>query len=503
MATVDASQWDETVCNMIACQHPPCWEAMRRIESGHPRILLGALDSSGRELPESENGLPTLKVFNLPLNYSERGRIRSAASFGSISKTISSIKDVKSYFSNSTLNDTVLHPFFVMSSERNPFPGLNSRMESQTPHFSPISFNCLRQTEKIQVTDLGEFAVHKLGCQPAYGNVIVRWVPDKRHRLPRPEKPGEVPPAHRTCVKDLALESLLSFKEKKEVKRKKSNKVPTGGQPYLFHLRRSQKVSASTSSLVGKERNPETSPVQKGQFAPCRLHLVPVVSPQNGSTINLENGRGMLSENKEKLAPPFTVQKAPNLYQIRTKIPTKERASRSPSKVTFALQGSGFFQHATPDLALRLDAAGEQCRKLREVLPEKSQQLQEVSATADPRPLLPIMPGARRRSSVRFVECRSNAATEQMAGYENVVPRMQQSESRYNQYCKQLASQREATLAQTRALSAAGRELWPEEATQSHPEETFLPPLGFLNPPPPPPSPLIPENSDNPSLELT
>ncbi|XP_063000707.1 uncharacterized protein C9orf43 homolog [Elgaria multicarinata webbii] len=505
MVTVSAGQWDETICNMVACQHPPCWEAMRRIESGHPRILLRALDSSEKDSSESEDELPTLKILNLPLNYSQRERFKCVESFGSISKTISSIKDAKSYFSNTTLNDTVMHPISVMSSERNPFPGLNSRMDSQTPHFTPLSFTCLRQAEKIQVTDLGEFAVHRLGYQPAYENLIVRWVPDIRHRHMRLEKPASrgVTPTQRMCVKDLALESMLSFKEKKETKRKRSNKVPTGGQPYLLHLRRSQKIPDSISSLVGKARNPKQSPIQKRPFSPCHMHLAPIIPPQNEGTLYLENRRGVLPENKEKLAPPFTVQKAPSLYRFETKIPMKGRGlRRTPGQLKFALGGSEVFRRPMPSRTEQLNAADAQCHT-GGGLPEKSQQPQKASAADDCSPLMLLMTAARRKSSVKFMEYKSNLANVSTEGYDNCIPRMSRTESKYNQYCKQLTGRKEATLAQASDPSAVGREPWPKEAAQNTPEENFLPPLGFTNPPPPPPSPLISESSDNPSLDLT
>ncbi|XP_029419613.1 uncharacterized protein C9orf43 homolog isoform X3 [Nannospalax galili] len=55
------SQWDETTCNSVACQHPQCWAALRRIERGHPRIL----DPSVKTPQDAEDKLPTLTIVNI------------------------------------------------------------------------------------------------------------------------------------------------------------------------------------------------------------------------------------------------------------------------------------------------------------------------------------------------------------------------------------------------------------------------------------------------------
>jgi len=37
----DVTQWDEAVCGMVTCQHPQCWDTLKRTEEGHPQIRLG------------------------------------------------------------------------------------------------------------------------------------------------------------------------------------------------------------------------------------------------------------------------------------------------------------------------------------------------------------------------------------------------------------------------------------------------------------------------------
>ncbi|XP_039200869.1 uncharacterized protein C9orf43 homolog [Crotalus tigris] len=324
MGTINiGGQWDETICNMIACQHPPCWESMRRIESGHPHILLKNIIIPGKDSPAFEGKLPTLKIVDLPLHYPQRERVKCVGSFGSSSKTISSSKEAKNCFSNSTLNDGWIPPISVLSSERNPFPGLNSRMASQTLHFPPISFTCLRQPEKMQVTDLAEFVVHRLGSQPACGNTIVRWVPDMRPRFLQSENGRVKAPPERVCVKDLALESLLSLQDHLGTKRKKSNTVPTGGQPYFRHLRRNQK-SNNKSSSVGHQRNADDSLLRTRQHPVPTLRLL--LQNEEGVTRERKRGKALL-ETKETLAAPFIVQKAPSFDPPEAKIPVKDKDS--------------------------------------------------------------------------------------------------------------------------------------------------------------------------------
>ncbi|XP_033028378.1 uncharacterized protein C9orf43 homolog [Lacerta agilis] len=375
MATIDASQWDETICDMIACQHPPCWEAIQRIVKGQPRIMLRSLDSPEGDSPEPEDELPTLKIVDLPLNYSQR----CAESLLSISKTISSIKESRS-FSNTTLNNALMPPISRISSERYPFPGLNSRMETRTSHFTPISFTCLRQAEKIQMTDFSELAGHGLCTHlPPCGSLVVTWVPDRRHRLLRPEKPA----TRGLRVKDLASECNLMVVEKKEMKRKKSNKVPTGGQPYLLHLRKKPKEPAilpsilagkegdpkgslfvgkerdPKGSLLSKERDPKGSLLREKSFSSCRSQLAPVEPPlpRCKSLLHLENRRGEVAARKEALESLFTVQKAPS-----AKIPMKENLlRRTPSQLKFALRDSVAFRRPMPMLAEQQEVVDPPC----------------------------------------------------------------------------------------------------------------------------------------------
>ncbi|XP_006142825.1 uncharacterized protein C9orf43 homolog [Tupaia chinensis] len=57
----DESQWDETTCDMAVCQHPQCWATVRRIETGHPRIL----NPVSKTPVEAEDKLPALTIIDI------------------------------------------------------------------------------------------------------------------------------------------------------------------------------------------------------------------------------------------------------------------------------------------------------------------------------------------------------------------------------------------------------------------------------------------------------
>ncbi|XP_015278612.1 PREDICTED: uncharacterized protein C9orf43 homolog [Gekko japonicus] len=500
MVTTDISQWDETICNMIACQHPPCWEAMRRIEKGNPRILIKNFNSHDRSFPETEDELPTLKIFNLPLNYSYSGRIKHAKT----SSSIISIKD-SNYSSSPTMIEAFVPPISVLSSERDHFPGLNSRAECHTPRYTPISFTSLRQVEKIQVTDLSELAAPKLGYQPAYGNLIVRWIPDIRHKLLQTQRPSTRirTPTQRMCVKDLALENLLSFKNSSEAHcpnlqtRKKSNKVPTGGQPYLLHLRRNLKIPPNkSSSPTDKERKAVERPTGKRKLFPQHLQLSPLADTQGKSAIHLENKKRVFPGSKEF---PLIVQK----------VPVKERGLRRiQSQLQIPLEGPGIPKHLLSALAQQLNSstltfqASGACGQRSEGESLQCQTSVPQEASAEKVHLPECSPQTsqvainRRKASLKFVEYKSNRASLFMGGYDSSVHQMSKSESKYKQYCKQIAIRKGAALPQG-DLSTDSKELWLREEAQKSEENLFQ------SPNPPPPSPLVSECGDSASQDLT
>ncbi|XP_060613218.2 uncharacterized protein C9orf43 homolog [Anolis sagrei] len=517
MVGVDTKQWDETICDMMPCQHPLCWETLRRIESGHPRIVLGALASPERESPDCEGELPTLKIIDLPLNCPQKQGVKCSKSYSSVSKTVSRTKDTRSYFSNCTPNDTWIPPVSVMSSERNPFPGLNSRMDSHTPHLSPFSFSCSRQLEQIQVMDISELAAQRLGCQLPYGNLVVQWIPSKwPSRLQSKKSPVKATASQRMCVKDLALESTLSFKDNQVKRRKKSSKVPTGGQPYLLHLRRKKRVPTDNSSPLGKGEEATDGALRTSQLSFCSLPLTPLASPRKEVNPEMNSRKAASTEIKKKVAPPVIVlQKAPSLYRFEAKFPVKERCSRGiRGQLRVPPEGSGLLWHSISDLVDKPGCTeapdprkggdgrgggshGDQPDKVATLI-------QEASAEEGPPPLAPIAPPERKKS-VRFAECKNNTARVPTEGGHSVLPRILRMESKFCRYRRQMASWREpppqlappapAPPPQDPAPPSA-----PTDSPQGTPRESprlLLSP----NPPPPPPSPFFSLSSENSSLD--
>ncbi|XP_054854541.1 uncharacterized protein C9orf43 homolog isoform X2 [Eublepharis macularius] len=436
-----------------------------------------------------------------------------------MSSSVISIKDDQNYTTNSMMIEAFVPPLSVLSSERNNFPGLNSRVETRSPHYTPISFTSLRQADKIQVTDLSELASTKLGYQPVSGNLVVKWIPDIRHRLLLSERPlTKTPtPTQRMCVKDLALESLLSFKDSKEnyypnqQKRKKSNKVPTGGQPYLLHLRRYPKIPANkSSSPTGKEKKVVECSAGKRKSFPQHLQLFPLAEVQSREVMHLEAKRRLLPGSKQKESSPLTVQKVPCLYRFEPKVPVEGKSIRRiQSQFKDALEGPRVPKHLASTIAQQLNSApfifqtsesygrkserrnllyrtclSQEASAEKSCLPECSPQISQVAIN-------------RRKSASKYVEYKSNRASLFMEGYDSSIHQISKSESKYKQYCKQIAIRKGAALAQG-DLSIDNEELWLGEAAQK--SENLLQPS---NPPPPPPSPLISECSDSPSQDLT
>ncbi|KAJ6652064.1 hypothetical protein lerEdw1_015267 [Lerista edwardsae] len=543
MMAVDASGWDETVCNMVACQHPPCWEALRRIEKGVPRILFKI---SGRDSPEPRDEVPTLKIVDLPFDCSEKGHVESSESSTSISKTISNIRNAKGFQTHSTLNEMLFPPVSVVrsaSSEK------NSRVEFHTPHCTPTGVNYWRPT--MQVADLSVSADPDPDQQTPHPSLVVRWVPGIRHKLLQPENSTtsiETSASQRMRVKDLALEGILSLSEKPEFKRKKSSKIPTGGQPYRLHLMKPEKAPNYRASFapLGKERTPNVSPSRKRQYRPQRS---PLVVLRSDSAVNLKSRKERWMEDKEKLVLPIIVKKAPSLNKCDSEVNTaitaalKEKGQRkqlektskptSRGSVSLSCLGTNSArQHEDPALTTKLP---------RKAFAEKGLQ-REASARRAP---------SRGKPSVKFVEFKSNKTdlsidtftplspspkeglqfpagralvsrsspnlspplprTESLQssptrivisrsspGYDSCTSRIPRSKSYYNVLCKITAKQEAAVMSQDMPLESGG-EQWPKGATQK--SEEILPPT---NPPPPPPSsPLLSEISETCFPDLT
>ncbi|XP_067417612.1 regulator of G-protein signaling 3 isoform X3 [Emydura macquarii macquarii] len=331
MVTADVSQWDETICDMTVCQHPQCWATIRRIEQGHPRVRLRNFDSLCSDSEESKDELPTLKIINFPSNCSPRGRLRCS----NCNRTFSTFTALETS-SSPSLYEASVHDFSdrnsEVSSERTHFPGLNSVVDSHTVPQREMSFTYLNKVGNLQVMDLSETAAPKQGYCPDSGYLTVKWVPNIHRKSQRPEAEAvtELKPLRRVYVKDLASENLFSLKELQskgrdiDIKRKKSKKVPTGGQPYQLSTKRSQKINWANKKIksvprhrgdssAAKEGKPKESQIKKQHTSPRQLQTATIVELQDQGVLQLGDRRVDLPDATKKHMRPLLVQKFPVL----------------------------------------------------------------------------------------------------------------------------------------------------------------------------------------------
>uniref|UniRef100_A0A8C6RK77 RIKEN cDNA 4933430I17 gene n=1 Tax=Nannospalax galili TaxID=1026970 RepID=A0A8C6RK77_NANGA len=182
------SQWDETTCNSVACQHPQCWAALRRIERGHPRIL----DPSVKTPQDAEDKLPTLTIVN-------------------ISDTCLWAKKRVTYPQSSE---------YTFPKERSLLSKLESRCQgrSRTGLFDKGVINGANRPPKLSVLNLNEV---KLPFCEGVGNMVVTWIP------------GETEKTASSARKKSALSSWHGKKRRKELveKVKPSSNFPGKQSP--------------------------------------------------------------------------------------------------------------------------------------------------------------------------------------------------------------------------------------------------------------------------------
>ncbi|XP_029419612.1 uncharacterized protein C9orf43 homolog isoform X2 [Nannospalax galili] len=199
------SQWDETTCNSVACQHPQCWAALRRIERGHPRIL----DPSVKTPQDAEDKLPTLTIVN-------------------ISDTCLWAKKRVTYPQSSE---------YTFPKERSLLSKLESRCQgrSRTGLFDKGVINGANRPPKLSVLNLNEV---KLPFCEGVGNMVVTWIP------------GETEKTASSARKKSALSSWHGKKRRKELveKVKPSSNFP--GKQYTETYLRSPGVAVPPRAPV-------------------------------------------------------------------------------------------------------------------------------------------------------------------------------------------------------------------------------------------------------------
>ncbi|CAM5163214.1 unnamed protein product [Eretmochelys imbricata] len=531
MVTADDSQWDETVCDMAVCQHPQCWDTIRRIEEGHPRVRLRNFDSLCRASSlESKDELPTLKIINFPSNCSPRGRIRCS----NCNRTISTFAALETSFSPSSLYDTSVYDFSdrnsEVSSERTHFPGLNSVVGSHTIPQTEMSFTNLNRVGNLRVMDRSEVAAPKQDYCPDSGNLIVKWVPNIHRKSQRPDMEAvtELKPLRRVCVKNLASENLFSLKELQskgrdlDIKRKKSKKVPSGGQPYQLLTNRSQKIKLVTKKIKSvpshrgdssatKEGKPKDSPIKNRYSSPRHLQTATIVELQDQGALQLGNRRVDVPDATEKHTCPLLVQKIP---VVSLKEQGLERISNSPY-LRKAFEGSfgmkshetkldqqpgyaeaGLIVLTTQSLESCTLAGTEEASANKKQLSQKPSEEQESQEEEGPRKQ--HMGLGKRRSSGMYVLYNSSTASLVLEGVEDNGYLLPRPGAQHEMSCKRLASRKEAAQA-LGYLQGGSSPLQPSPAAltpdnDKHEDDSY--------PPPPPPSPFPLRDNDKPSPDV-
>ncbi|XP_006268334.2 uncharacterized protein C9orf43 homolog isoform X1 [Alligator mississippiensis] len=507
MKTADVDQWDETICDMAACPHPQCWDTLRRVEQGRPRIRARDLDPLCRASVESEDELPTLKIINLPSICSSQNVTRC-----STRNRTTTFSALETFFSYGSLQGTSAHDSSerdsLVSSERLHFPGLNSATESHAILHRQMNLTYLNRVGKLQVIDLGELAAPTQTSWPDGGNLIVKWIPNIHRKSQRPvvHTQTELKPLRRLCVKNLPSENLLSLKEVQskgrgfDTKRKKSWETPTGNQPYLLNPKRCQIMNRSSKktkpapkyrgeSSTATEGKPRAPQIKKGNAVPRHL--------QTATIVQLQDRRALLPMNrtepeaKQKHNPVMVKQKV--LERMRNKLylrkPLKNE-TRLDCMVLWPLlpkleqqphcQGPSELPCQSVDSHPPASTEETSANKTLSHKTSAERECHEVKSLTEQ-----LMGLGKRRSSVKPVQCKSSTTNLVLEGVEENRHLLTEKASEHEMYCNHPAIRMEAMQA-LGSHQGEGRE---------QPGGTALPP----HPPPPSPSPLLSKDNEEPS----
>ncbi|XP_007475047.1 uncharacterized protein C9orf43 homolog isoform X1 [Monodelphis domestica] len=210
----DISQLDETTCDQAICQHPHCWETIRRLQRGHPRIL-EPLSTTPKKSDGELDELPTLKVVDLVLPDS------------------------------SILAKRINRPFFRYSGECSKF---DSHLQSSFRGSHLLGFKPLkdfpgqrfdhkhRKPAKLPVLNLNA----SLPKCPDVGNLVMVWMPNEQGEHKKPDQNLFGPSLDKKPVVSLKTNRIIPceewISETADQKKKKSSQVPTGGQPCSSQL---------------------------------------------------------------------------------------------------------------------------------------------------------------------------------------------------------------------------------------------------------------------------
>ncbi|XP_041098596.1 uncharacterized protein LOC121309633 [Polyodon spathula] len=207
---------DETCCCRIMCQHPLCWEAHLRCARGVPRYTTARAEPP--EQPQ-EDGLPTLKIQNIPSWYDED---LDGTDPGPFPRTFNSSEP--SYLTAAHVKECSM----TESSEVLHFPGRNSPRAPRTLLMSERGFSPDPFYKKLRQSQSSPRDSNRTDS-------IVIWVPNPQRssqRIKQPRQTNSKPAlllsgkSERICISELIYSLPPSQTDKAHImKRKKPFKL--------------------------------------------------------------------------------------------------------------------------------------------------------------------------------------------------------------------------------------------------------------------------------------
>ncbi|XP_069789675.1 DNA polymerase epsilon subunit 3 isoform X6 [Narcine bancroftii] len=247
---------DETLCNHVVCQHPLCWETMRRLERGLPRIKLQSI----RKLPpKSEGNLPPLNILKLPQWSADRAIDVSIIPMTSRKTTVSSQSYKSSHPEN--LQSTSL----ASSSDFMQF----TRSHSSSPATRDRSLNL----RKIEVIELQQ---QSPSCDQYFGKTMFIWVPNLQKKRKWQKKHAQsIMQPQCVSVKEICFQGQpydelhglsVEQKQRQKMRKRAKKKTATGGQPYTYFARKQQSLKGRKDIMqpLYEEHRNELPEVAKG-----------------------------------------------------------------------------------------------------------------------------------------------------------------------------------------------------------------------------------------------
>ncbi|CAK6433701.1 unnamed protein product [Pipistrellus nathusii] len=353
MDLADESQWDETTCNLVACQHPQCWATVRRIERGHPRIL----GSSCKTSLDVDDKLPVLTIVNL-----------SDTCFKARRRPHSHLRGL-----------TFPKPHYA-SSQRSKFDfKFQGRSHKDLPDKDLINYpnrppKGSHKLKKLPVLNLNET---QIPCPQDVSNMIVVWIPKESGANVSPAKqyvaPGQDGKKKKRKISTVSS-VVLSRKQNRKAKLSTSGITVPPPSPELF-------FEPPNSEFVSFLNQFDTLPqdllkdllLDEGERSPCletKTQLAtgikePLGKSQPESAIS---GQMFLSVHRLTLQRPslkypeylkkLCLRKQQQSQQQKSKTPTKKPEAKKKSMTDPGSQSTvrKSLGHRTPSLGRKSDS---------------------------------------------------------------------------------------------------------------------------------------------------